>query len=209
MQTDFLPGGPLAVAGGDAIVPGINALSRRFEHVILTQDWHPAGHISFAETHPGKQPFRDTAEAAYGTQALWPVHCLQGSAGAAFAPGLNIAPAELILRKGFRRGIDSYSAFVENDRTTSTGLAGYLRERGLRRLFLCGLASDFCVGHSAIDAVRLGFEAFVVEDLTRAVDLPTTGTAPGSVASIEARLAAENVVRLPSRSIGTVPGGDL
>ena len=209
MQTDFLPGGPLAVPGGDAIVPGINALARRFEHVILTQDWHPAGHISFASTHPGKQPFRDTAEAPYGTQALWPEHCLQNSAGAALAPGLDIPHAELILRKGFRHGIDSYSAFIENDKITSTGLAGYLRERGLRRLFFCGLASDFCVGHSAIDAVRLGFEAFVVEDLTRAVDLPATGTAPASVASIEARMAAEHVVRLPSRSVGTTPDGGL
>ena len=193
MQVDFLPGGPLGVAGGDALVPGINQLARHFDHVILTQDWHPAGHISFAGSHPGKEPFRDTVEAFYGTQTLWPEHCLGGSPGAALAPGLDVPHAELILRKGFRRGIDSYSAFVENDKTTLTGLAGYLRERGLRRLFFCGLASDFCVGHSAVDAVHLGFEALLVEDLSRAVDLPGTATNPGTVEAMQARLAAAGI----------------
>ena len=173
MQLDFLPGGALAVAGGDAILPGINALAAKFEHVILTQDWHPRGHISFASSH-GKQPFTDTVEAAYGTQTLWPDHCIQGSPGAALHPDLDIPHTELILRKGFRREIDSYSAFTENDGIRPTGLAGYLRERGLQRLFLTGLAYDFCVGFSALAAARLGFESLVVEDLSRAVGLPGT-----------------------------------
>lgn len=174
MQIDFMPGGALAVAGGDEIVPGINALAAEFDHVILTQDWHPAGHISFASSHPGKQPFSDTIEAEYGSQHLWPDHCVQGSPGADLHPSLNIAHAELMLRKGFRRSIDSYSAFFENDGTTPTGLTGYLRERRLDRLFFTGLAYDFCVGYSATAAARLGFEAIIVEDLTRAVDLPGT-----------------------------------
>ena len=178
MQLDFLPstsgiGGALAVADGNAILPGINALAARFDHVILTQDWHPRGHISFASTH-GLQPFTDTVEAAYGTQTLWPDHCIQGSPGAQLHPDLDIPHAELILRKGFRRDIDSYSAFTENDAATPTGLAGYLRERGLQRLFLTGLAYDFCVGFSALAAARLGFESLVVEDLSRAVGLPGT-----------------------------------
>lgn len=173
MQNDFLPEGSLAVAGGDAILPGINTLARRFEHVILTQDWHPCGHISFASTH-GLQPFTDTVRADYGTQTLWPDHCVQGSTGAELHSDLDIPHTELILRKGFRKGIDSYSAFTENDGKTPTGLAGYLRERGIHRLYLAGLAYDFCVGFSAIAAVRLGFEATVVEDLSRAVGLPGT-----------------------------------
>ena len=173
MQLDFLPGGALAVADGDAILPGINALAARFDHVILTQDWHPGGHISFASTH-GLQPFTDTVQAAYGTQTLWPDHCIQGTPGAALHPALDIPHAELILRKGFRRSIDSYSAFTENDGDTPTGLAGYLRERGLTRLFFTGLAYDFCVGFSALAAARLGFESLVVEDLSRAVGLPGT-----------------------------------
>jgi nicotinamidase/pyrazinamidase len=173
MQLDFLPGGALAVADGDAILPGIHALAAQFDHVILTQDWHPRGHISFASTH-GKQPFTDTVQAAYGTQTLWPDHCIQGTPGAALHPALDIPHAELILRKGFRRSIDSYSAFTENDGDTPTGLAGYLRERGLTRLFFTGLAYDFCVGFSALAAARLGFESLVVEDLSRAVGLPGT-----------------------------------
>lgn len=173
MQVDFMPGGPLAVAEGDQILPRINQLARRFDHVILTQDWHPERHISFATTH-GKQPFTDTVEAAYGTQTLWPEHCLQGSPGAELHPDLDIPHVELILRKGFREDIDSYSAFTENDGVTPTGLAGYLRERGLTRLFFAGLAYDFCVGFSAIAAARLGFEALVIEDLSRAVNLPGT-----------------------------------
>ena len=173
MQLDFLPGGALAVADGDAILPGIHALAAQFDHVILTQDWHPRGHISFASTH-GLQPFTDTVQAAYGTQTLWPDHCIQGTPGAALHPALDIPHAELILRKGFRRSIDSYSAFTENDGDTPTGLAGYLRERGLTRLFFTGLAYDFCVGFSALAAARLGFESLVVEDLSRAVGLPGT-----------------------------------
>jgi nicotinamidase/pyrazinamidase len=173
MQLDFLPGGALAVADGDAILPGIHALAAQFDHVILTQDWHPRGHISFASTH-GLQPFTDTVQAAYGTQTLWPDHCIQGTPGAQLHPDLDIPHAELILRKGFRRSIDSYSAFTENDGDTPTGLAGYLRERGLTRLFFTGLAYDFCVGFSALAAARLGFESLVVEDLSRAVGLPGT-----------------------------------
>ena len=189
MQRDFLPGGALAVAEGDAILPGINTLAARFDHVILTQDWHPRGHISFASTH-GLQPFTDTVEAPYGTQQLWPDHCIQGTAGAEFHPDLCIPRAELILRKGFRVGIDSYSAFTENDGVTPTGLAGYLRERGLNRLFFSGVAYDFCVGFSALAAARLGFEAVVVEDLARAVGLP------GTVEKTNAAFAAAGIPRI-------------
>ena len=189
MQLDFLPGGALAVADGDAILPGINALAAQFDHVILTQDWHPRGHISFASTH-GLQPFTDTVQAAYGTQTLWPEHCIQDTPGAALHPALDIPHAELILRKGFRRSIDSYSAFTENDGDTPTGLAGYLRERGLTRLFFTGLAYDFCVGFSALAAARLGFESLVVEDLSRAVGLP------GTVEKTNAGFAAAGVQRI-------------
>ncbi len=208
MQNDFLPGGALAVPGGDALLPGINALAGCFDHVLVTQDWHPTGHISFASSHAGKQPFTDTAEALYGTQALWPDHCVQGSAGAALATALDTSRVELVLRKGFRRGIDSYSAFLENDKTTLTGLAGFLRERGLNRLFFCGLAYDFCVGHSALDAVRLGFEALVVEDLSRAVDLPATANAPGSIARIEAAFTELNVRRLSAADLVATEGAN-
>jgi len=199
MQLDFLPstsgiGGALAVAGGNAILPGINALAAKFPHVILTQDWHPRGHISFASTH-GLQPFTDTVEAAYGTQTLWPDHCIQGSPGAQLHPDLDIPHAELILRKGFRRDIDSYSAFTENDAATPTGLAGYLRERGLTRLFFTGLAYDFCVGFSALAAARLGFESLVVEDLSRAVNLP------GTVEKTNNAFAAANVQRILTTDI--------
>lgn len=187
MQTDFLPGGPLGVQEGDQIIPGINALAARFEHVLLTADWHPGGHISFASSHAGKKPFTDTVDAHYGSQSLWPDHCLQGTPGAEIAPALKIPHAELLLRKGFRREIDSYSAFVENDKHTRTGLSGFLRERELKRLFFCGLALDYCVGHSALDAVRLGFEAIVVDDLTRAVGLP------GTVDHMRSAFASHNV----------------
>lgn len=183
MQNDFVsPTGALSVPGGEQIIPGINALAARFPHVILTQDWHPVHHISFASTH-GLNPFTDTIEAPYGTQTLWPDHCIQGTPGAALHPALDIPQAELILRKGFRRDIDSYSAFTENDHATTTGLAAYLKARGLNRLFFCGLAYDFCVGYSAIDAVQHGFTAIVLEDLTRAVDLP------GTVAATDLHLA--------------------
>ena len=197
MQLDFLPGGALAVADGNTILPGINVLAARFDHVVLTQDWHPRNHISFASTHPGKRPFTDTVEAPYGTQHLWPDHCIQGTRGAELHPDLAIPHAELILRKGFRKNIDSYSAFTENDQQTPTGLAGYLRERGLTRLFFIGVAYDFCVGFSALAAARLGFESIVVQDLTRAVNLPTT------VATTNAAFAAANVQRISSAELQT------
>ncbi|MBM3508569.1 MAG: bifunctional nicotinamidase/pyrazinamidase [Alphaproteobacteria bacterium] len=170
VQVDFCPGGALAVPEGDAVVPVINRLGAAFRHGILTQDWHPAGHRSFASSYPGRRPY-DTIEVAYGPQVLWPDHCVQESAGAAVHPGLALPHAELVLRKGFRAEIDSYSAFFENDRRTPTGLAGYLRERGLTRVVLCGLALDYCVAYSAIDARRLGFETAVIEDACRAIDL--------------------------------------
>lgn len=170
IQNDFCPGGSLAVDGGDEVVPVINRLIGAFDHVILTQDWHPADHSSFASEHPGKVPF-DDIEMAYGPQRLWPDHCVQGSKGAEFHPDLNITPAELIIRKGFRRGIDSYSAFFENDHATPTGLAGYLRERGLTDLTLAGLATDFCVAYSAIDAMEQGFNARVILEGSRAIDI--------------------------------------
>jgi nicotinamidase/pyrazinamidase len=194
LQNDFTPGGALAVAEGDAIIPTINSLATKFPHVILTEDWHPEKHISFATTH-GKQPF-EQIEAPYGPQALWPDHCLQCSHGAAFHSDLNLPNAELILRKGFRPHIDSYSAFLENDHITPTGLAGYLRERELPRLFLCGLAYDFCVRFSAIDGKHLGFQIVVIEDATRPVNLP------GSVADTNAALAALNIPRINSTAIG-------
>lgn len=170
LQNDFCPGGALAVPEGDAIISVVNRLVEAHDHVILTQDWHPAGHLSFASRHAGKQPY-DTIEMPYGTQTLWPDHCVQGTEGAAFHPDLHADKAELIIRKGFRPEIDSYSAFFENDRETPTGLAGYLRERGITRLVLCGLAADFCVRWSAIDGRRLGFEVAVVEEATRGIDV--------------------------------------
>ena len=170
MQYDFCPGGSLAVSGGDEIVPLINRIARGFAHVLLTQDWHPRDHLSFASAHTGRKPF-ETIELPYGTQTLWPDHCVQGTRGAAFHESLEVPHAELVLRKGFRREIDSYSAFFENDRRTPTGLAGYLRERGMKRLFIAGLALDYCVRWSAEDARHLGFESFVVEDACRAIDL--------------------------------------
>jgi nicotinamidase/pyrazinamidase len=170
VQNDFCPGGALAVHDGDAVVPTINRISQRFGHVVLTQDWHPAGHSSFASSHPGAAPFESIAM-PYGQQTLWPDHCVQGTAGAAFHPDLLTVSAELMIRKGFRPEIDSYSAFYENDRQTPTGLAGYLRERGLTRIVLVGLATDYCVYYSAVDARRLGFDAVVIESACRAIDL--------------------------------------
>jgi len=195
MQNDFCPGGSLAVAEGDAIAPIINGLGKHFDHVILTQDWHPERHISFASSHSGMQPY-STIQATYGPQALWPDHCLQQSRGAEFHPDLTLPHAELILRKGFRRNIDSYSAFLENDHATPTGLAGYLRERGLNRLFLCGLAYDFCVRFSAIDGTALGFECLVVEDASRPVNLP------GSVEATNCAFASASISRVFSGEIG-------
>ena len=169
VQNDFCPGGALAVPEGDAIVPGINALMDDFATVILTQDWHPADHLSFASQHRGRAPMELT-QMPYGPQVLWPDHCVQGTHGAEFHPGLRVSRAELILRKGFRRKIDSYSAFFENDKTTPTGLEGYLRTRGITALTLVGLATDFCVNFSAVDAARLGFDVTVRQDLCRAID---------------------------------------
>jgi len=179
VQRDFCPGGRLAIADGDAVVPAINQLAGSFEHIVLTQDWHPANHISFASQHAGKQPF-DQIQLDDGPQTLWPDHCVQNSPGADFHPELSPevrARAELILRKGFRAEIDSYSAFLENDKQTTTGLAGYLRERGFGRIFIAGLAYDYCVRFSAVDAVRAGFETWVIPDACRSVDPASSGEA--------------------------------
>ena len=170
VQSDFCPGGALAVPGGDAIVPGINALMTDFDAVILTQDWHPAGHSSFASSHPDRQPYELT-QMPYGPQVLWPDHCIQGSTGALFHPDLTTDRADLVIRKGMNPAIDSYSAFFENDHKTPTGLEGYLRTRGLTDLTMVGLATDFCVNFSAVDAARLGFTVTVLTDLCRAIDL--------------------------------------
>ena len=170
VQYDFCTGGALAVPDGDAVVAPINALAGRFGTVVLTQDWHPAGHASFASEHPGKQPF-DSIKLAYGEQTLWPDHCLQGSEGAAFHDALDTRSAQLIVRKGFRPAIDSYSAFQENDRTTTTGLADWLRARSVRRVVCVGLALDYCVAWSALDAAANGFESVVIESACRAIDL--------------------------------------
>ena len=170
LQNDFCPGGALAVPGGDEIVPPANRLLRAAPLALLTQDWHPPDHVSFASQHPGRSPF-ETITVSYGEQTLWPDHCVQGSPGAAFHPDLDVRPAVAVVRKGHRRDIDSYSAFFDNDRRTPTGLGGLLRELGVRRVVLCGLAFDYCVAWSALDARRLGFEAAVVEDACRAIDL--------------------------------------
>ncbi|PQV55155.1 nicotinamidase/pyrazinamidase [Defluviimonas denitrificans] len=170
IQNDFCPGGALAVAGGDAIIPRVNALMDDFPVRVLTQDWHPADHSSFAANHPGAAPF-GLIDMPYGPQVLWPVHCVQGTDGAAFHAALKTDPADLVIRKGFRAAIDSYSAFFENDHETPTGLEGYLRTRGVTDLTLVGLATDFCVAYSAIDAAKLGFTVTVLEGACRAIDL--------------------------------------
>jgi nicotinamidase/pyrazinamidase len=170
VQNDFCPGGSLAVPGGDEVVPLVNRLGGRFQNVVLTQDWHPPGHRSFASANPGRQPF-EILSFPYGPQVLWPDHCVQGTSGAELHSGLRIPHAELIIRKGYRSAIDSYSAFYENDHTTPTGLSGYLRERGLKRVFLAGLALDFCVRYSAEDGHRCGFAVVVIEEATRGIDL--------------------------------------
>lgn len=170
LQNDFCPGGALAVPGGDEIVAPINALLDDYHVRVLTQDWHPAGHSSFASSHQGTRPY-DVIEMPYGPQVLWPDHCVIGSEGAAFHPGLQGDKADLILRKGFRREVDSYSAFFENDQSTPTGLEGYLKSRNVDTVVVCGLATDFCVNFSALDAASLGFKVTVIESLTRAIDL--------------------------------------
>jgi nicotinamidase/pyrazinamidase len=186
VQNDFCPGGALAVSKGDEVVRPINRLIQVFDHVVLTQDWHPKGHSSFASSHSGGAPFTNVAM-AYGEQTLWPDHCVQGTPGADFHRDLAWTKAELIIRKGFRTAIDSYSAFFENDRATPTGLGGYLRERGLRRLVMAGLATDFCVAYSALDAARLGFQVAVAMDACRAIDLG------GSLKAAEDQMRAAGV----------------
>jgi nicotinamidase/pyrazinamidase len=195
VQNDFCPGGALAVPRGDEVIPVANRLGVAFAHVVLTQDWHPAGHHSFASTHPGRKPF-ETIELAYGPQTLWPDHCVQGTTGAAFHRDLQLPHAELVLRKGFRRSIDSYSAFYENDKRTPTGFLGYLRERGFTRVFLVGLATDFCVRFSAVDARREGVDAVLIEDACRAIDLD------GSLADAMAKMQAAGVERMTSAAVG-------
>lgn len=194
VQNDFCPGGALAVPKGDEVVPVINRVAARFENVVLTQDWHPRGHASFASSHPGKKPF-ETIDLPYGKQVLWPNHCVQGTAGAAFHKALDVTKAQLVIRKGFHRDIDSYSGFLEADRETTTGLAGYLKEKGYRQLFVCGLATDFCVAWTALDARATGFEVALIEDACRAIDLE------GSLARAWAELGAAGVRRLVSENL--------
>ena len=193
-QYGFMPGGGLPVAGGDAIVPVINRIAPRFANAVLTQDWHPADHISFAANHPGRQPF-ETIPLPYGPQVLWPTHCVQATRDAALHDELRVPQAQLILRKGFHRDVDSYSAFMEADRTTTTGLAAYLHARGITQLVLCGLATDYCVAWSALDARAAGFEVAVVEDACRAIDLN------GSLAKAWADMAAAGVQRIQSADV--------
>lgn len=195
VQVGFLPGGSLPVPAGDEVVPVINALARRYANVVLTQDWHAPGHLSFASAHPGRAPF-ETIELPYGPQVLWPDHCVMGTADAAFAPGLDLPHAQAILRKGYRREVDSYSGFLEADRTTRTGLDGYLASRGIRTVHLCGLATDFCVAWTALDARRFGLAAAVIEEACRGIDLD------GSVARAWAEMAAAGVDRLSAAGIG-------
>jgi nicotinamidase/pyrazinamidase len=186
VQNDFCPGGALEVNDGDAVIPVIHRVAPLFQHIIVTQDWHTPGHQSFASAHSGKQPY-EQVRVSYGNQTLWPDHCVQGSRGADFHPALYLPRTELVLRKGFRPEVDSYSAFFENDHATATGLAGYLRERNLKRAFFAGLAYDYCVGFSALDARKLGLTAVVLRDACRAIDLN------GSVKKIEKEFAAAGV----------------
>lgn len=195
VQNDFCPGGALAVPGGDEVVAPINRLIQKFENVVLTQDWHPPRHSSFASSHPGNAPF-STIQMPYGPQTLWPDHCVQGSPGAEFHKGLAWTKAQLVIRKGFRAPIDSYSAFFENDRKTPIGLAGYLRERGITKVVLAGLATDFCVGFSALDAARLGLSASVVLDASRAIDLN------GSLAAAEKEMRGAGVALTNMAAVG-------
>jgi nicotinamidase/pyrazinamidase len=191
VQNDFCPGGRLAVQKGDEVVPLVNELAKRFENVVLTQDWHPSGHSSFATSHPGTKPF-DSIKLAYGEQVLWPDHCLQGSDGAALHKDLAVCHAQLVVRKGWRREVDSYSAFLEADRKSRTGLEGYLEERGIKRVFVCGLATDFCVAWTALDARKLGFDSAVVEDACRAIDMQ------GSLAAAREKMKKAGVARVQS-----------
>jgi nicotinamidase/pyrazinamidase len=194
VQNCFTPGGSLAVKEGDQIVPLINRIAKQFKHVVITQDWHTADHISFASQHPGKKPF-EMVKLAYGMQVLWPDHCVQGTEGAALHKDLNIPHAELVIRKGYRREVDSYSAFLEADKKTQTGLGGYLKQRGLKRAYFAGLATDFCVGWSALDARRQGFEALVIEDACRGIDVQ------GSLAKAWAAMQVAGVKRIQSTDV--------
>jgi nicotinamidase/pyrazinamidase len=194
VQYDFVPGGALAVPRGDEIVPLVNRLGARFANVVLTQDWHPRDHVSFAASHPGRKPF-ETIRLAYGDQVLWPPHCVQGTHGAALHAQLDIPHAQLVIRKGHHREIDSYSAFLEADRKTTTGLAGYLEERGLRELYVCGLATDFCVAWTALDGRAAGFDVTVLEDACRAIDLE------GSLAKAWSEMTAAGVRKARSDRI--------
>ena len=194
VQNDFCPGGALAVGEGDQVVAVINSIAPRFGHVVATQDWHPSGHSSFASIHDGKSPFEQIT-LSYGAQTLWPDHCVQDSLGAAFHADLQLTNAEMIVRKGFRPEIDSYSAFFENDQKTPTGLGGYLSERGLKRIYMAGLATDFCVGFSALDGARLGFDVTVIEDACRAIDLE------GSLAAMRARMKDAGVKFIDSTAL--------
>lgn len=194
IQNGFTPNGHLAVANSDQIIPLVNQLAEKFQHVVLTQDWHPANHISFAENHVGKQPF-DTIQLDYGTQVLWPSHCVQGTQDAELHPNLNIPHAQLIIRKGWHTEIDSYSAFLEADQKTTTGLAGYLRESGIETVYVVGIATDFCVAWTAMDAVKLGFQTYVIEDATAAIDLN------GSLQQAWAAMQGLGVIRLQSNQL--------
>jgi nicotinamidase/pyrazinamidase len=194
VQYDFLPGGALAVPDGDAVIGPINRLAKAFRHVLLTQDWHPESHASFASSHPGRQPFELT-ELSYGPQVLWPDHCVQGTPGAEISRDLRIPHAQLVIRKGHNREIDSYSGFMEADRRTSTGLAGYLKERGFRRVFCAGLATDFCVAWTALDAKAAGFDTYLIEDASRAID------ANGSLARAQRDLSAAGVQVIGSEQV--------
>jgi len=194
VQNCFVPGGSLAVKGGDEIVPLINRIAKGFENVVMTQDWHTPGHISFASAHPGKKPF-EQIKLGYGMQTLWPDHCVQGTEGAALHKDLNIPQAELVIRKGFHKDVDSYSAFMEADRRTTTGLAAYLKARGINRVFACGLATDFCVAWTALDARKAGFVTYVIEDACRGIDLN------GSVAKAWADMTKAGVHRIKSADL--------
>ncbi len=194
VQNDFCPGGALEVPNGDEVLAPINGLTERFRHVLLTQDWHPADHVSFASMHEGREPF-EVVGLDYGPQVLWPDHCVQGTAGAEFHAGLEVDSAELVIRKGYRRTIDSYSALFENDHHTPTGLAGYLRDRGFERLFMAGLATDYCVAYSALDGRQEGFAVFVVEDACRGIDLD------GSLKAAWREMADAGVARIASSAL--------
>ncbi|WP_310633017.1 bifunctional nicotinamidase/pyrazinamidase [Paraburkholderia sp.] len=194
LQYDFMPGGALAVARGDEVVPVANRLAQGFAHVVLTQDWHPAAHVSFAANHAGRKPF-ETVALPYGEQVLWPTHCVQGTQGAALHRDLDVPHARAVIRKGHHAEVDSYSAFLEADRTTPTGLAGYLREMGAKRVYCCGLATDYCVAWSALDARAAGFETVLIEDASRAIDLN------GSLAAAWAQLQAAGVTRAQSADV--------